>query len=173
MKFQPILDDFEKDLKDSKAWAWVPRIQIMAGLFLFSLGMHWNFTADGWQRYLGGLMALGLVLLIVKEIQDHFFQLQEDIEQRCRAIERQFTAFICDATLGVIEEDDLSRLRTAAAKIHLTSQHENLSVDDFSLISRASFFWPGQNGFHWMDQTECRNCKKKRIEHAKDGSCPQ
>ena len=91
MKFQPVLDDFDSDLTNSKAWAWVPRIQIMAGFYLFALGMHWNFTADGWQRYLRGLMALGLVLLFVKEIQDRVYQLQEDIEKRCMSIEQRLT----------------------------------------------------------------------------------
>ena len=170
MKFKPIPNSFEADLIHSRAWRFVPTTEILGGLLLCAVGMYWAFTVDGWQKIFGGLLAGGVVLAYVKAMQEHLFCFREDMEKRYRCMEKQFTAFICDATLGAMEEDDLRRLRMAAYRIG-AANNEKLSEDDFTLMSEAMYFWNNQNGVRWQDEWECQNCKMRRIEHAKDGTC--
>lgn len=95
------------------------------------------------------------------------------LEAERRATEglrRQFTSFICDVALERVSGEDLKRLAQAASSITGQGQKDDLRADDFSLISRAYYFW-GRNGFEWQDNTECMHCGRRRADHATDGSC--
>lgn len=117
------------------------------------------------------LLVGAIILYVLISVTIDWFKFY--IKMRDREIEhlrRQFTCFICEATLGWIEKEDLERLRKTARLIPSEKQN-NLAVDDFSLISTANIFW-GKDGFEWQDEKECANCGHERKEHSRDGNCP-
>jgi len=96
----------------------------------------------------------------------------ESRDKEISNLRRQLTGFVCDTSLGRVSEADLKRIALAVNDMPSRTKQNDLSRDDFNLISRAWFFWKDQNGFEWQDETECINCGRVRREHSKNGACP-
>jgi len=115
----------------------------------------------------------GIILyFIVSGIFDRIAIYLESRDKEIYNLRRQLTGFVCDTSLGKVSEADLKRIAVAANDLYGKTKQNNLSKDDFNLLSRAWFFWKDRNGFEWQDETECINCGKVRREHSKDGACP-
>lgn len=170
-RFVPEMSAHEKQFMRAESWAWVPRIQVVAAIYLLSNAMYGAFSQSGLASYGWGILALLLLVWFTGEAQKLLRAEREMMNVRFTNFERRFTEFICDAALGNIERDNLIRIREAASR---TSHggHQPVLEDDFSLMSRAWYFWRYGNGFEWQDSSICVNCQLERRAHAKDGTCP-
>lgn len=171
-KFRAEPDASELERLKSKTWGWVPKLQLVAGFVLISRLINYAYTTEGWKAYLSGLIAIGIFYLFVSAIMDRIMMNKEEQKRRLYDLERRFTTFICEASLGRVEKENLKRLAMAASSRSGKDKENDLSVDDFSLINRAMYFWRDHTGFEWQDSTVCINCKHERREHSKDGTCP-
>jgi len=171
-KFTAEPDTREFERLKTKTWLWVPKLQLMAGFILISQLMTYAYTTEGWKAYLSKLIAIGVFYLFVSAIMDRIMMYIEAHEREIDNLQRRFTHFICDASLGRVKKEDLERLARAADWFTGSRKEDDLSVDDFSLIARAGYFWQDKIGFRWQDEAICINCKQERREHSKDGSCP-
>ena len=171
-KFQaePSLHEYEKS--KSKIYEWVPKYQIIAAFIIIFQCMYFASITEGWKGYLSNLVAIGVLYFILSGIFDHITMYIESRDKEISNLRRQLTGFICETSLGKVPETDLKRIATAANDLLWKAKQNDLSKDDFNLISRAWFFWRGQNGFEWQDETECTNCGQARRKHSKDSTCP-
>ena len=171
-KFQaePSSGKYEK-LK-SKTYEWVPKYQIIAALILIFQCMYFASITEGWKGYFANFGAIIILYFIVSGIFDRITMHIESRDKEISNLRRQLAGFVCDASLGRVPKADLKRIAIAANDIPSRTKQDDLSKDNFSLISRAWFFWKDQNGFEWQDETECSNCGRVRRKHSKDGACP-
>ena len=121
-----------------------------------------------WLGLLFGIVFLYVLISTLVGWSSNFIEMREN---EIKGLRRQLTCFICEASLGRIEKDDLKRMANAT-RPDVFIKKDNLTVDDFFLISQPYIFW-GENGFEWQDETECANCGHERQEHSKDGNCPK
>lgn len=171
--FQAVPNPNEDARLTRKAYEWLPKYQIIVSIVFIFQCMYFASITEGWKGYLANLAAIVALYFIISGI---FNEIRMHIESRDKEIfnlRRQLSGFICDASLGRVSEVDLNRIAAAANDISwLETKQDDLSKDDFGLISRAWFFWKDQNGFEWQDKTECISCGMARKEHSRDGSCP-
>ena len=171
-KFQAEPSSHEYEKSKSKIYEWVPKYQIIAAFIIIFQCMYFASITEGWKGYLSNLFAIGVLYLILSGIFDHITMYIESRDKEISNLRRQLTGFICETSLGKVPETDLKRIATAVNDLLWEAKQNDLSKDDFNLISRAWFFWRDQNGFEWQDETECTNCGQARKEHSKDGTCP-
>jgi len=171
-KFQaePSLHEYERS--KSKIYEWVPKYQIIAAFILIFQCMYFASITEGWKGYLSNFVAIVTLYFIISGIFDRITRYIESRDKKISNLRRQLTGFVCDSTLGKVSETDLKRIAVAANDMPWRTKQNDLSRDDFGLISRAWFFWKDQNGFEWQDETECINCGQARREHSKDDTCP-
>ena len=150
---------------------WVPKLELLA-CFLFIFHFMGNASkTGGWESFFSTLIAAAIFYWLISTIINRERRHVEILEKRFFNLERRFTTFICDASLGRVKNEDLKRLANATNLFTGRGREDDLSIDDFSLINRAWYFW--KSGFDWQDSTECINCKNERKEHPKEGSCPK
>lgn len=121
------------------------------------------------------MAAFGTMAILYYFVSGMFNLLTRHAEERDKEMSnlvRRLTCFICDASLGRVSEQALKRINIAAQRRSSESIKSDLSIDDFSLIANAWYFWKDQIGFDWQDETECVNCEFARKEHLNNGSCP-
>lgn len=155
-----------------KVRGWKLELFAISLVILVSFSQYHKLSEEGILSYWIGLPLLGIILLysMIKSLLSWFAQHIEMRDMQIKGLRRQLTCFICEASLGWIDKKELERLREAV-KSNAYSKMDDLTVDDYSLISQAWVFW-GENGFEWQDNTECVNCGHNRKEHSQDGECP-
>ena len=171
-KFQAEPSSGEYERSKSKTYKWVPKYQIIAAFILVFQCMYFASITEGWKGYLSNFAAIVILYFIVSGIFDRITWYIEASNKQISFLRRQLTGFVCDTSLGRVSEADLKRIAVAANRVPWRTNQNDLSRDDFGLISRAQFFWSDQIGFEWQDETECINCGRARREHSKDGTCP-
>ena len=151
---------------------WKIEIFAFSLVILVSFSQYHKLPKEEVFSYWFGVPLLGVVLLyfLISSLLG-WFELHLDRRDReIKYLRRNLTRSICETSLGWVEKKDLKRLRAATATFPLPKA-DDLTIDDFSLISRANIFW-GENGFEWQDEAECANCGHTRKEHSKNGNCP-
>ena len=171
-KFQAEPSSREYERSKSKIYEWVPKYQILAAFILIFQCMYFASITEGWKGYLSNFVAIVILYFIVSGIFDRITRYIEASNKEISNLRRQLTGFVCDTSLGRVSEADLKRIAVAANDLPWRANQNDLSRDDFGLISRAGFFWRDQIGFEWQDDTECVNCGQERRVHSKDGICP-
>ena len=171
-KFQAEPSSREYERSKSKIYEWVPKYQIIAALILIFQCMYFASITEGWKGYLSNFVAIVILYFMVSGIFDRITRYLEESNKETSNLRRQLTGFVCDTSLGRVSEADLKRIAVAANDMPWRTKQNDLSRDDFRLISRALFFWRDQIGFEWQDNTECVNCGIDRRVHSKDGTCP-
>ncbi len=171
-KFQaePGSDEYKR-LK-RKTYEWVAKYQIIAAFIFIFQCMYFASITEGLKGYLFNLVAIIILYFIVSGIFDRITRYIESCDKEISNLKRQLTGFVCDTSLGKVSEANLKRIALAANDMPWRTEQNDLSKDDFNLMSRAWFFWRDQNGFEWQDEIECIKCGQARREHSKDGTCP-
>ena len=146
------------------------KVELIMGITSFSVLISYATIAGGWKSLLLYLGAIGLLYLLISATLEHIALYQESQEHRIEDGERRLISFICEATLGRAEKENLRRLAGAAGSITGRGREDDLSVDDFDLINRTWYFW--SNGLAEQASTVCVNCQHERREHSIDGTCP-
>lgn len=171
-KFQAEPNSHEYERSQSNIYEWVPKYQIITAFIVIFQCMYFASITEGWKGYLSNFVAILILYFIISGIFDRITRHIESRDKNISNLKRQLTGFVCDTELGKVSETDLKRISLAANDMPWRIQQNDLSRDDFGLISRAWFFWKDQNGFEWQDSIECVNCGQARREHSKDGTCP-
>ena len=171
-KFQAEPSSREYERSKSKIYEWVPKYQIIAAFILIFQCMYFASITEGWKGYLSNFVAIVILYFIVSGIFNRITRYIEASNKEISNLRRQLTGFVCDTSLGRVSEADLKRIAVAANRVPWRTNQNDLSRDDFGLISRAWFFWKDQNGFNLQDETECINCDQERKAHLKDCTCP-
>lgn len=169
-KAEPSDNEYEKTKK--KAYEWVPKYQIIAAFIIVFQCMYFASTTEGWKVYLFNIIAIAVLCFMVSGIIEKIRFYIDARDKEINNLRRQLTGFICDAALNKVSQGDLKRLGNAANDLMLQAEKNDLTKDDFNLLSRAWFFWTDQNGFDWQDNTKCINCEQERKAHSLDGTCP-
>jgi regulator of replication initiation timing len=146
-------------------------------LFAFSLVILFSFSqplipkGEILSYWIGmPLFAVFLLYFLIKNLMSEFTNHIDMRYKQIKDLKRQLTCFICEASLGRIEKGDLERL-AKASHWRTDKKMDDLTVDDFSIISQVWNFWE-KKGFEWQDECECINCGHNRKEHSQDGECP-
>jgi hypothetical protein len=171
-KFQAVPSSHEYERLKSKTYDWVPKYQIIAAFVVIFQCMYFASITEGWKGYLLNVVAIMVLYYITSGIFERIRMYLGAVDKEISNLRRQLTGFICDTSLGRVSEPSLKRIAVAVNDLPSRTNQNDLSRDDFNLISRAWFFWNDQNGFNWQDDTECINCGQARKEHSKDGTCP-
>jgi hypothetical protein len=171
-KFQVEPSSHEYERSKNTIYEWIPKYQIIAAFIIVFQCMYFASITGSWKGYLANLIAIIILYFILSGIFDRIRVYIESRDKEISNLRRQFTGLVCDSSLGRVSEEDLKRIAVAANDLLWKSNQADLSKDDFNLISRTWFFWRDQNGFHSQDETECVNCGQIRIDHSKDGTCP-
>ena len=151
---------------------WKIEIFIFSLVILISFSQYHKLPKKEVFSYWFGVPLVGVVLLyfLISSISNWFALHLDRRDREINNLRRQLTRFICETSFGWVEKEDLKRLKKAADLFPLPKEND-LTIDDFSLISRPDIFW-GKNGFEWQDEAECANCGHTRKEHSQDGNCP-
>ena len=171
-RFQAEPSSREYERSKNKTSEWVPKYQIIAAFIIIFQCMYFASITEGWKKYLFNLIAIVILYFIISGIFERITMYIEARDREISNLRRQLTGFVCDTSLGKVSEADLKRIAVAANDLPWRTNQNDLSRDDFNLISRAWVFWKDQNCFNWQDMTKCINCGQERKAHSKDGVCP-
>ena len=171
-KFQAVPSSHEYESSKSKMYEWVPKYQIIAAFTIIFQCIYFASITEGLKGYLFNVIAIVVLYFMVSGIFERIRMYIEARDKEISNLRRQLTDFVCDTSLGRVSEADLKRIAVAANDLPWRTNKDDLSRDDFNLISRAWYFWKDQNGFNWQDETECINCGQERKAHSKEGNCP-
>ena len=169
-KFHPKIEGRKNFAKMVRGWK--SEIFAFSLLILLSFSQYHKLPKEEIFSYWLGVPLVGIIILyfLISSLLNWSVNFIEMRENEIKGLRRQLTCFICEASLGRIEKDDLKRLANATRPL-TGIKNDNLTEDDFSLISQPYIFW-GENGFEWQDETECANCGHERQKHSQDGNCP-
>jgi len=171
-RFQAVPSSREYERSKSKTYEWVSKYQIIAAFIIIFQCMYFASITEGLKGYLLNVVAIVVLYFIVSGIFERITRYIEAMDKEISNLRRQLTGFVCDTSLGRVSEADLKRIAVAANDLPRRTNQNDLSREDFNLISRAWFFWKDQNGFNWQDEAECINCGQARKVHSKEGTCP-
>lgn len=171
-KFSSEQNSREYERSKTKTYEWVPKYQIIAAAIIIFQCMYFASITEDWKGYLSNLVAIAVLYFIVSGIFERITMYIETRDKKISSLRRQLTGFICDASLGKVPEADLQRIAVAANDLLWRNSQDDLSKDDFNLLSRTWFFWKNQNGFNWQDEIKCTNCGQERKAHSREGHCP-
>lgn len=169
--FQAEPSSREYERSKSKIYELVRKYQIITAFILTFQCMYFASITEGWKGYLYNFVAIVILYFIVSGIFDRITRYIEASNKEISILRRQLTGFVCDTSLGRVSEANLKRIAVAVNDLPWRTNQNDLSRDDFELISRAWLFWRDQIGFEWQDDMESVNCGQELRVHSKDGTC--
>ena len=167
-KFKPAV---ERDTLGTPVHRWVPAIEVAGVMVIFVSALFWGMTTGGWKGWAYCIIGVVVLIYYVKRTIGELNAAMLKQKRREYDLLQRVTRFICDANSGCVDRGVLERIGKAADSATDVSQfEENLSLDDFSLISQSRSFW--KDGFDKQNRTTCVNCGNARELHKKNGDCP-
>ena len=150
-------------------YTWVAKHELVGAIVLITLGLcHWYGT-DGWLARLAGVGAVVVAYAFISTVMNRVADYSRERDRELNALRQQLVAFTCALHDRSGERVDVSRLADAVTP-QWRREEQNLSEDDWAIISRSWEFW--RDGFEEQDRTPCANCGSPRTAHAPNGKCP-